>query len=749
MYVKEILDKKLEEYNDFEEFPYCLQFDIISDIKNLYSNADVILRKDAEEILSNCESNLIKLMADTPMNEFWIKCIKIEILAYRLLKIDKCSRNICEHILQCEILDLFSGGKKVERKIFEEMMLLLSEIITDMDNVLYYADTYPYIKDALKLIKYKKLIRNANFKEAYLIYKSIMSDLLINEEKYLKDFEHTISSTDEHNSWIKNKLETFILIAHASNNLNDMGVFFEKVFRENKIKSLTNSDIKEMKIRIDVEKFFSEDINKYTIEQIKEFIRYFKAYNLLDKECNLSQNKNILFLYIQVLMKLSTETYYEEELDYKNFHEKIIQICSKVRGVMDNENYHIIGNTYDTSVFYDIEKTSSLLLCLYKKEVFDDVIKEIKTYKGSDYFLNVVFKSLSLIYFDDNIERDEEKEGIKDVILRVIQLYRDIKYIENLLKVKTYDEKEFAYYTTFQTFSYLLFDEENDKNSGSINKYRLSIMNSGYMNDPNEGTVIYDILRSRGDRVFNIYNILIGNVDKAVRKQYSNSLVFLKSFSNKIDKLTMWSEYGDKGKGCCIVVDGETFRACNIKLSLLNDQCDTFNKNDDEYNLYNVVYWNSFNNNFIVNGKENTEVKRILEKIINNIINISNRYENVEKMLLKDDKIINIIKELLRRICYLIKYDEYQDENEARLIMRRNYEECEDKDVVEIYNDKEKLQSMLYIHYPMKTLIKEVILGPKVVDSDNYAPFIIKKLSSINDKSDYYTKLTNSSIDYR
>lgn len=512
---------------------------------------------------------------------------------------------------------------------------------------------------------------------------------------------------------------------------------------------MTDDDIEEMKIRIKVEKFCSDDISEYNTTDINKFIRHFETLNLLDTMNNSNHDTNILFLYVEVIMKVTMETYDDDEFNYKSLHEKIIQLCNKIKLNMDQQTYHIVGQEYDKTAYYDIEILSNLLLCLYKPELLDSVMKKVKSYTGNNYIINRIFKVLSLAYFVKDSKESEDNKAIKDMIIRFIQLYRDITYIEQLLKVTMYDKKEFAYYTTLQTFSYLLFDEENNKNLWNENKYRLSIMNSGYMNDPNEGNVFYHILRSNEEKGSSIYDVLIDNLDKKVRKQYNNTLVFLKSFSNKIDKLNMWSEYGDKGKGCCIVVEGETFRACNIKLMLLNQQYNTLNKIDDEYNLYNVIYWDSSDNNFIVNGEENLEVKRILEKIVVDIVTITNKYDSIKNMHLEDNEIVDIIKDLLSKLCYLIKYDEYQDENEVRLIIKRDCDGEKKEDIVKIENDKEKLRSMLYIHYPMKTLINEVILGPKVVDSHNYAPFIIKKLSDINDQCDQYTKLTNSSIDYR
>ena len=56
---------------------------------------------------------------------------------------------------------------------------------------------------------------------------------------------------------------------------------------------------------------------------------------------------------------------------------------------------------------------------------------------------------------------------------------------------------------------------------------------------------------------------------------------------------------------------------------------------------------------------------------------------------------------------------------------------------------------MVYVHYPIKTQINEIIFGPRVIDADSYAPFIIKKLNQMNSAKNITTKVTIASIDYR
>lgn len=757
MFIKNELNQNIEEFNDYEEFPYCLEWDIMSTLRDIYLNSDKISKNDAMAICRDCEAMLNLRLEDSPLNEFWLECVRIEILAYRMFKIDMYNINISEHILQCKILDLFNG-QYVEREVFEDMMLMLSEIIPNIADIMYYADYNPYVQESLRMVEYKNVIKKGNYKQAYNIYKAIIENLIINENKYLKDYNYgeekeiRISTAEDHNNWLKSKFSIFVLNAIASNNLDDSQEYITQLFKNYNVESLTDTEIEEMKSRIKVEKFCNGAISNYSIDDINKVIKYFEEKNLLDDNRETEYTYDLIYLYIKVLLKITLETYDDTKFQYEVLHKKIIDLCKRIERHKNEQKVHIVGDEYKNIKYYSIELISNLLLCIYNKNGLDEIMNKVQSYVGDNNDLNKIFKVLSLSFVKTEIKEIEMKFIVEDITIKFIEIYRYIIFLEEYLKIKTPKNMEFAYYTTLQTFSYLLSDEKSSDDNGIIQKYRLSIMNSGYMNDPNEGSVLYDILKLQSEKNSNktkICNILGMNFDKKVRIQYNNALVFLKSFSSKIDKLNMWSEYGDKGKGCCIVVDGETFSSCEDKLRLLYDinkiHCDM----QDEYNLYNVVYWNCQNNTFLINGEENRIVKKVLEKILSNIIEICEKNDLLQNNYFSEELIVGLIKDLLSRLSYLIKYDEYQDENEARIVIKRSKYGNNCNEISEIENNDDILSSMLYIRYPLKTIIKEVILGPKVENPDFYAPFILRKLSDINFSCGYTTIVTRSSIDYR
>lgn len=327
---------------------------------------------------------------------------------------------------------------------------------------------------------------------------------------------------------------------------------------------------------------------------------------------------------------------------------------------------------------------------------------------------------------------DINKYEINDIAYKVILEKVDLKYkseVNNLFALQFYIDRVFdlitvkqdeyediiiAYYTRLNTFQFLL-DIEN----------RLSVMNVEYMNDPNEGKVLFKYIFDQSKK-------------KEDRDKYNNEFVFLKSFTDKVDYLSMWSLYGDDAKGCCVYLDGKMFNNIADKLQLLKEVCP--NKKDiislwEGSNLYRVVYLKG--NEFYLQGEKNA----ILQSYFNNI-------KVKTKKLLGYEKLVNL---MLAKIKYMVKYHEYQDENEIRIITSCSGDQIVAlKNGVEtILNNENKLQSKLYVPFPLKTRINEVILGPKVLNKNEYVPYMLNKFAIMNQGLSEDTILSISSIDYR
>lgn len=759
------VDKVLDIVDEFEK-GYIIESNIIKDIELLYSDPN-ISKENAVSMLEHLDQCINTLKDEPEWFDDNIKYFEIEILAYRLLKLDECSKNIAYEVLEDKLKDILDHD--FDEEDFEKMIFIISTFVKDFENF-YYLDISKYssfFENCKRLIKVKQLIKSGNFKSAFETQKKVVYDLIENDAEWFIN-ENT------HKEYLKKKIDDFIKLAIAADEFDELDELIILCDR-NKEKFWDNSENILMWIKVEI--FIVNDSNELDQNEIESLLLYLsevmsseKINGLLeaidslevttyedrkkyrDIETEFIKWIDLLFLYIKVLNKiLDNYSDYEED---KKYCQLIIENCKKRKDIIDKLNRKFCSNLFNNKFqdCDDIQLLCEIRLCPSRNMDLLYVMRQIESYNGNNYIINRIFKPFYILFMNYGNERSDN--NIESIFLELISLYINITKAEHLLTIKNYQNVDLAYYTTLQTFSYLLKDKENkliknpDKNT-TIGKYRLSIMNECYMNDPNEGKVIYDILNLYGKTKTSLYSKLSGP-NKKERIEHDSTLVFLKSFSSKIDKLTMWSEYGDKGKGCCIVVDSETFRAGKTKLELIKSLNLCTFKMSDDYHLYHVTYWDCKSKKFIIDGRPNHKIKKIIENIIHNIAVISN---HLDKVSYKKENIIlsieGIIEDLLSKLCNLIKYDEYQDENEVRIILRRDMKSRSNDDIIVIDNNQDVLRSMLYIPFPMKTLIKEVILGPKVSEKDFYVPYLSLKLSEVNKGCNYDTKLTNSSIDYR
>ncbi len=92
---------------------------------------------------------------------------------------------------------------------------------------------------------------------------------------------------------------------------------------------------------------------------------------------------------------------------------------------------------------------------------------------------------------------------------------------------------------------------ENLKDLVKIKKEtRFRLSNVLYVNDPSEGIVFYELLKQING---NVDLIKLTTTDNRVMINSSNT--FLCSFSENIDSLPMWVQYGNDGKGCCLIIN--------------------------------------------------------------------------------------------------------------------------------------------------------------------------------------------------
>ena len=137
-------------------------------------------------------------------------------------------------------------------------------------------------------------------------------------------------------------------------------------------------------------------------------------------------------------------------------------------------------------------------------------------------------------------ERYKEDSSELNNLLSIYQLVQKIKYQLGLKDEYKNQVLKFGHYTKGSTLQIMLDQEENDKKDFSVSG-KTRLYNANYMNDPEEGIVIEQIL----------------GLDR--RDVLEPSSWFLMSFTNKTDDLAMWSQYGDDAKGVCLVLREDDF----------------------------------------------------------------------------------------------------------------------------------------------------------------------------------------------
>ena len=104
----------------------------------------------------------------------------------------------------------------------------------------------------------------------------------------------------------------------------------------------------------------------------------------------------------------------------------------------------------------------------------------------------------------------------------------------------------FGHYTSGKVLQMLLHQTEKVKYSIE-SRSRLSNVN--YMNDPSEGKMLDQFLQM--DSTFQQLSL-------------KPSQWFLMSLTTSIDKLSMWSQYGDRAEGVCLVLNACDFSSVDF-----------------------------------------------------------------------------------------------------------------------------------------------------------------------------------------
>ena len=387
----------------------------------------------------------------------------------------------------------------------------------------------------------------------------------------------------------------------------------------------------------------------------------------------------------------------------------------------------------------------------------DDNVCYREEYKLFNFILKEgLLKNTKYAILQTWAERYKENSSEIKNLLSIYQLVQKIKYQLGLKDEDKNQMLKFGHYTKGSTLQIMLNQEGNDKKDFSVSG-KTRLYNANYMNDPEEGIVIEQIL----------------GLDR--RDVLEPSSWFLMSFTNKTDDLAMWSQYGDDAKGVCLVLRGDDFSRFTSfndvswrqeknflefsdKMYLLKSELnsgfeksifrsesensvDTVNDEGTEPNsvekdsdskgnsdyLYRIAYVKHIEENLKLERTELFEKSEIeeLEKLLNSL---KEKLDIGSKITEKNYQ--DAISECIEEIRYLFKSVDYKYENELRILRYANL----DPSNKEIKIDKSSGVGKLYIERKNSIQIGEVIFGPKFPNPEYVTPLL---------------KLLDENIDYK
>ncbi len=304
--------------------------------------------------------------------------------------------------------------------------------------------------------------------------------------------------------------------------------------------------------------------------------------------------------------------------------------------------------------------------------------------------------------------QNPEPEQSLTIIFQYIKIIIGSAHIRYQLLEREMDQ-ELAYYTSLNTFSYLLPNKDKDAKEWA----RFSIMHMAYMNDPNEGKMLLRFLKADQEP---------GGPYQ--RKPAEYPYVFMKCFTSLIDDLPMWEMYGDRAEGCCIVLDPKCFR----------------NNQKEALPLYRICYIRKNKNYMTVNQNDNPFIDgKKLKEIKDWLKEIRDAFEKTKA----DPAVYRLLTEGLGEIRYLFKDADYCHEQEVRILYLFPGQD-------DSFCHTGGQFPMLFISPDFPVSMKEVITGPKFPELAKRMPYLKEQLEILcRAKGMDMPRLTMSAIEYK
>ena len=307
-----------------------------------------------------------------------------------------------------------------------------------------------------------------------------------------------------------------------------------------------------------------------------------------------------------------------------------------------------------------------------------------------------------------DIYKGNKKEDKAKAFELYLKLLYSIIEIQGKQFYKPEEGREVVHYTSLRTLKDL------------ANEERFRFYSAAYMNDPEEGSVFFDIIKEFGINVKEVF--YEEDEDPPYPSPaYIGSFIMVDSDNQEQkDKLFLWRTYGkhngQEATGACLVFRHEgicfaktydpqvgVMQQLQSKLSMVaGDLKNPGERQQSKPALYKILY---------MDKETKKELSEKLDELAKSLEQVE-RYVS-KKRINKRNRLKRLTRELLDNIRFLFKASHYKEEQEVRVIQFCYYDENMSQEPDGIKVDTEQIPPRFYLDAHDSFYFDEVILGPE------------------------------------
>lgn len=493
-------------------------------------------------------------------------------------------------------------------------------------------------------------------------------------------------------------------------------------------------------------------------------VEYARAQLNLGYMCEQEQNQTLAIKYYKsISLEWSNVLYAKAQMNLANIallaqdDELAFQYFDSIQAEWDKESYTLaqarlasfadINNEWDKAIFHlnNIQDGfGDLDYRFAQRRIFDLIVQMVRNQEQ-----NIDFNHLQLPEF--RYDRSCLEQIVKFNNDLLLDVYLKVQSIKNKLQIRS-DSNEFHQSVAHYMQSSISLKILSNKDDDNFSSFRLSTVES--MNDPKEGEIIEDWLN-----LPRIANVRLKNY------------AFASCFSFNHDSLNQFRLYGKQDfvetSGVSLIFSLGFFSSDELSTHIntgstavdssevLNEINETDNivkmmdmpSKVDKYPLYSCIYFDpktdyfklarrseyTFYNEFFNHEtkKASVEYNKYINELIKqeqDIYKIFQALKNqINKLNLTDNHILNMLHELLLPLRYLIKHPAFEEEQECRMVVIKPL-------------DKKAIKSQpqydsFYIDYsvPVKDYVQKVYLGKGAQSKRRFFEYALEDVQKVRD----------------